>query len=231
MALSEIDAKQIQKISNVTGTVPTMGVSPDYTDGTWSTEDIYRGEFFLNDPDGRLWIGTVNGPIEIGAGIWSRVGEDIVAVENAITSPLIYPNILPPADAVSDLGSSALKWNDLYVGAISYGNEGTKWMFKEIEIGDWNMNYSAAGSDTVSVAHGLSATEWKTARDFGAIIRNDLDTEYSDFTSKDTAANGQMNFYIESTNFVLYHRPNFNTTNYDATSYNRGWITFMYQPD
>ena len=96
MALSEIDAKQIQKISNVTGTVPTMGVSPDYTDGTWSTEDIYRGEFFLNDPDGRLWIGTVNGPIEIGAGIWSRVGEDIVAVENAITSPLIYPTSYRP---------------------------------------------------------------------------------------------------------------------------------------
>ena len=178
MAIRAIDAKQIQKISNVTGNVPTIGVSPDYTDGTWSVDDIYRGEFYLNDPDGRLWIGTVNGPLEIelagGAGnIWSRVGEDIVAVENGLTSPLIYPNVLPPADVVSDLGSATYNWNDLFINNIELVSAGV--IKSQNGGGQIDLDYFGAGGDIfISTDNGVGIESYIYVSPTGGVDIHDL---------------------------------------------------------
>lgn len=65
MAAITQHSKIIIKRSTTTGVVPTLGVTNDHTDGTWSATDIYVGEFFYNVIDNRLWIGKVGGVQEI----------------------------------------------------------------------------------------------------------------------------------------------------------------------
>lgn len=97
-----------------------------------------------------------------------------------------------------------------------------------IDIGDWNMD---TGPANVSVAHGLSTTEWKTVRDISVMIRNDADTSHHTVT---VAVGSKLKHKIDNTNFTLYYDDNqveFNNSNFGSTSYNRGWITFFYTPD
>lgn len=63
---NEINPRQIIKISSVTTSVPTIGPSLDFKDGTWGVNDIYEGELYLNSVDEKLWIGGVAAPIELG---------------------------------------------------------------------------------------------------------------------------------------------------------------------
>lgn len=65
MAIIAIDGKQQQKLSLISGTAPSMGPSSDHTDGSWGVNDIYSAEFFFNDPDQKLWIGSNAGTREI----------------------------------------------------------------------------------------------------------------------------------------------------------------------
>jgi len=54
--LVPIDAKQVQKRSTVTTEVPTVAPSDDHTDGTWNDTDVYSGELFINEADGKVFI-------------------------------------------------------------------------------------------------------------------------------------------------------------------------------
>jgi len=58
-----VDAKMIQKRSTTPGEVPTVAPSDDHTDGTWDALDIYSGEFFVNEPDEKIFI-NINGTIK-----------------------------------------------------------------------------------------------------------------------------------------------------------------------
>lgn len=122
--------------------------------------------------------------------------------------------------------TSANGWNELST-KVSSGNNYTT---KTIEIGDWNMSSTAS----ITVAHGLSATEWKTIRSVDCVIRNDSDSVYLQIDSSMPAAsnnnNGGIDF-IDSSDFNLsrYATGGFDDAlNYASTSYNRGWITFDY---
>jgi hypothetical protein len=98
--------------------------------------------------------------------------------------------------------------------------------FTEIEIGDWDM----VATITVTVAHSLSATEWKTIRQVSVMVRDDTDVSYSvDFyVGKEGGINP-----VDSTNFNLTRTGGgiYVSTSFDSTSYNRGWVTFWYTPD
>ncbi len=54
------------KRSTVTATVPTVPISNDHTDGTWTATDIYKGELFFNQADGVLWSRDDNGVTCLG---------------------------------------------------------------------------------------------------------------------------------------------------------------------
>lgn len=56
------------KRSTVALAQPTAAPSTDHTDGTWSVNDVYIGELYLNDTDQRLYIRTTNGILEIATG-------------------------------------------------------------------------------------------------------------------------------------------------------------------
>lgn len=118
-------------------------------------------------------------------------------------------------------------WNQLQEVAAE-----TSYVKKTINTGDWNMDTTT----TVTVAHGLSATEWKTIRSISTIIRDDADTTYYDLAMLQSITNGTMaggNSYHDATNIELarFTTGNFDATGFDSTAYNRGWITFEYTKD
>jgi len=131
-----------------------------------------------------------------------------------------------------------------FIGVLTYGAEyrtdtpsETKTQIKNkiIEIGDWNMNVSAAGSDTVSVAHNLASNVYKKIRSIFVIIRDDNDVNYYPLNRFDNATDpsllaGGVNSY-DNTNITLYMRTGniFDFTLFDSTGYNRGWIYIVYE--
>jgi len=94
---------------------------------------------------------------------------------------------------------------------------------KVIEIGDWNM----VSNSLVSVAHGLTLSTIRTVK---AIIRNDVNAGYYDITNDDGSGTGSHGISCGTTNITLYRRASglFDSTSFDSTSFNRGWITVQY---
>ena len=90
---------------------------------------------------------------------------------------------------------------------------------KVIQIGDWDMDTDA----TVNVAHGLS--NFKKVRGYDVIIRNDADTAYGSIYAAGNTGG------LDSTNIVLTRDTSgiFDSANYNATSYNRGWVKITYE--
>ncbi len=131
----------------------------------------------------------------------------------------------------ASIDSEHLSADALAVSVQNDGNTGsfTKIKTKIIEIGDWNMVSTA----TVSKAHGIGDKD-KITMAFVSI-------------RPDVAAAGQFNKDLDSqlfvngfpdggytwddTNFVLSRRATgfFDSTDYDDTTYNRGFITFLYE--
>jgi len=62
------DSRIRLKRSSVTGAEPTAAPSADHTDGTWSVNDVYIGELYLNDADQRLFVRTTGGILEVSTG-------------------------------------------------------------------------------------------------------------------------------------------------------------------
>jgi hypothetical protein len=58
-----VDAKIVIKRSTTSLEVPTVAPTQDHTDGSWSSTDIYSGEFYLNEADEKLYI-NVSGTIK-----------------------------------------------------------------------------------------------------------------------------------------------------------------------
>ena len=58
------DSRIRLKRSTVAGAVPTAAPSTDHTDGTWSVNDVYIGELYLNDADQRLFVRTTGGELK-----------------------------------------------------------------------------------------------------------------------------------------------------------------------
>jgi hypothetical protein len=110
-------------------------------------------------------------------------------------------------------------------------NTSQKWVFKEVSIGDWDMDATA----TIAVAHGLSSTEWKTIRNISVVVRNDSDDGYYSDSFSFSEASTQLGISsMDATNVNVDRLGSsdgglFDSVNFDSTSYNRGYITFWYK--
>jgi len=95
---------------------------------------------------------------------------------------------------------------------------------KTIEMGDWNMDATAS----LEVAHGLSSNGWQGMRSIEVSVRNDADSVYYD---ADQSALHMSVSGIDSSNVTLERASTglFDGTDFDATSYNRGWVTVWYE--
>lgn len=141
---------------------------------------------------------------------------ELVSGTNAEASP----TIIRPNDYAGTTNEKVWK---LAVNDPSSG--GLNWT--TITIGDWDMDATLS----VSVAHGLA--DITKIRCINIIIRNDNDTVLSpidrtDATTFDGVQGGV--FGIDTTEIVIGRKllGSFDTTNYDSTSYNRGWVTIGY---
>lgn len=59
------DSRILIKTSTVTTTVPTIPASNDHTDGSWLITDLYKGEFFINLADSRVFMRDNSGIVEL----------------------------------------------------------------------------------------------------------------------------------------------------------------------
>ena len=95
---------------------------------------------------------------------------------------------------------------------------------KTIELGDWDMD----ATDAVEISHGLINNQWKGTRSVELIIRNDADTVYYDDSA--SAENVFVSGIGETVLTLDRLRTGaFDGTDFDSTSYNRGWATIWYE--
>ena len=111
--------------SGQTFTVPT---SDDHTDETWISTDLYIGELGINISDDKIYMRTNNGIVQIATGTSSGGSTSSVAQPWTFTAPNISISSTYSADAIlprsgyyTDLGSTSLRWKDLYLGGSSTG--------------------------------------------------------------------------------------------------------------
>jgi hypothetical protein len=111
-------------------------------------------------------------------------------------------------------------------GVMDQGSGGLSISRKVLEIGDWNMD----STTSKSVAHGLDSTKILSV---SVWVRNDADTARYPLdwiNSLLPATNLYTTKYISSTDVVMQTSTGspFDNANFDATSYNRGWILIEY---
>jgi hypothetical protein len=99
---------------------------------------------------------------------------------------------------------------------------------KIVDIGDWNMDTTAS----VSVAHGLNNADIRSVQ---VIIRNDANNARLNLASAgtyNTTSSSTAFFGGINTNIKMDRQLGglFDSANYDATSFNRGWIVIQYIP-
>lgn len=100
---------------------------------------------------------------------------------------------------------------------------------KVIEIGDWNMD----STTDVSVSHGLDVTK---IRSITAIIRDDSDTVFIPIDRIQIIAGSEISGTpggcAAGTSDIFLGRVTsrfFDSTSYNATGFNRGWVTIIYE--
>ena len=123
-------------------------------------------------------------------------------------------------------GIASLDANQNVVEPIAAGGSvGLK--VKVIEIGDWDMS-TATGVSSTTVAHGLTLAN---IRAISVIIRGDVGLNISkDLNLINGSGTGRNGVRADLTNITMNRETSgeFDNVNYDATSYNRGWVTIWY---
>jgi hypothetical protein len=111
--------------SGQTFTIPT---SEDHTDETWLPTDLYIGEIGINLTDDKAYFRTNNGIVQFATGTSSSGSTSSTSQIWSFSSPNIIIGTTYSADSVSprsgyytDLGTSTLRWKDLYLGGSSTG--------------------------------------------------------------------------------------------------------------
>jgi hypothetical protein len=110
------------------GTQFTIPTSNDHTDETWSSTDLYIGEIGINVTDDTIFMRTNNGIVQIATGtvsgvsgtaspsVWTFTGTNI-----EIGATYTANAVQPRSGQYTDLGSSSLRWKDLYLGGSVTG--------------------------------------------------------------------------------------------------------------
>ncbi len=97
---------------------------------------------------------------------------------------------------------------------------------KVVSIGDWDMDTDSLKT----VAHGIA--DFTKIRQVEVVIIDDTASRIYDidaFTAGTDVINGGVE-YVDSTNVSMRIKSGgiFDSTSFNATSYNRGWITIIY---
>jgi len=121
------------------------------------------------------------------------------------------------------------KNGNIFIESISVNNDTSNDMYPiEVDIGDWDMD----ATDFVIVVHGISSATAKKIRGIDVIIRDDGDAVRIPINAYTTAgiAGGVDSSGLVSTTLRRASGGKFDSTSYNQTSFNRGWITYWIQP-
>jgi len=151
-------------------------------------------------------------------------------------------DFVPNTTTTYDLGTTSLKWEDLHLNgdALIGGTLGVTGnatfsgtitvdsivqpKIKIVDIGDWDMNATVS----VTVAHGLTLAN---IRSLQVLIRNDTDGTYYELAQIHTGSGAISGYFnVGATNVSLQRETSgfFDSTAFDSTTYNRGWVTITY---
>ncbi len=200
------------------GSIFTIPATTDFTDGSWLITDLTLGEIGINMTDDRIFFRTDNGIVEIATAsglnsLWYRDGEDIRAIENGITSPVIYPNILPPLTQVSDLGSATDAWKDIYISGSVFSDNGPGQLQLDYGNVSGNVMLSNDGSflgETLYMTPGQISLTTYTSTSRAQTIHNSLTSQYIETIVSDIAPTlpsivGNYNIsYVEESGDISY---------------------------
>lgn len=137
---------------------------------------------------------------------------------------------LATAKAVSDLntalsaditnGDAALEASKLDKSRFDIDSGTPGLITKVIEIGDWNMDSTL----NIAVNHGLTFSKIRTHT---VTIRNDANTTNELLIGADNSGNAKGSYGLTTTQVLMVRTPTgiFDSTDFDATPFNRGWIT------
>ena len=104
---------------------------------------------------------------------------------------------------------------------------------KVIEIGDWDMTV-ATGSGVITKAHGIA--DYEKIRSIEVLIRADSDASFYVINKLDCfrSMSGRVEILQSNTSLLQLYRGTdvtsmFDDGDFNATGYNRGWITIWYE--
>lgn len=124
---------------------------------------------------------------------------------------------------VSVVSTLALPVNNKACAVIMNLGTGAALKTKIIEIGDWDMD----ADQNVSIAHGLNVADIRAIK---VLIRHDDNGDVHDFHSYEVIGTSTQFVVAQSANVFLNRATGgqFDGTTFNATSFNRGWITIWY---
>jgi hypothetical protein len=130
--------------------------------------------------------------------------------------------------SITNMASASASWNFIKynggIGVYSIEQGGVNIKTDVINIGDWDMDADA----TKNIAHGV--VDFTKIRDVSAMIRNDTGTDHYQATGMRSGGAGALWISgIKVTNITLTRDGTFDNTGFDSTSYNRGWVTVVYE--
>jgi hypothetical protein len=136
------------------GQLFTIPTSEDHTDETWLPTDLYIGEIGINLTDDKAYFRTNNGIVQFATGTSSGGSTASVSQIWGFSSPNIVIGSTYSADSVSprsgyytDLGTSTLRWKDLYLGGSSNG-------YATLNV---NGGLLITGSDNILITDGIAS--------------------------------------------------------------------------
>lgn len=191
--------------------------------GGGSGQDVEVGDYLVAKNDN-------------AGGTEAAVGSDWFIVQNNISqateTSVGYAEIATQSETDAGTDDERIitpeKLNNTPLAVSADGS--TKVKIKIIEIGDWDMN----SVEVNTVAHGLS--DRKKIKSASASIRNDADTAISNLIplfadGGGGTDNGGCVAGWDDTNIALHRFGSgfFDNASYDSTSFNRGWITIIYE--
>ena len=168
-----------------------------------------------------------------GATAPTSLAGGIAMVNGTAASAALTDGISMWAADWNGAGTAALHMFDEegFNGPIPKVTSGEALNCKIIDIGDWDMDATL----NVDVAHGLTATK---IRHISVMIRNDANTFIQPLDRMSTSNPGVMlgsATAVDGTNIRLFRTDTsvsgstvFDGTNYNSTSFNRGWIMIWY---
>lgn len=197
------------------------------TEGDITFESTGDRQTFSKDGENYIWAETLGGYLLLGTNGRVLSASEASLILNADKTVTAVAGISTPSVASDEVQTDSVKEKTSGSGvSIQYEGSTGQYKTKIIDIGDWDMDTTGS----VVIAHNLASVE--AIRKINVMIRKDSDVPQV-MRPLDVAVGGSSDGYVEAdvTDIILFRTAAgaFDSTDYDETSYNRGYILIEYK--